>query len=305
MQSFQINSVAGSTLPAASVPAGSGNYVQNTTTQQVNANFNIGGSGVIGGDLTDAGALNANLGGSVIQNRSTQQPNANFNISGSGTVGATLSVNGTTGIGTANPPHKLTVSGGPPWTANFWLGSVALDNAAAMAWEPNQSGQSFGIGQTNGGLFFFRSNSAPGMSDSQANYDLSLSDSGDLSAFGHASQARDKGGWVKGHGLHRRDGQHPALLQFSTNRECGVHRPVWSDRAAHWAGFYVIDFGFVINDRFISLTPQASRGTDHPGATFVLSDQNDTQNNSKLVVGTYPTSDAQNLSDAKFMVVVY
>jgi hypothetical protein len=45
VQDAQIGSVAGSkvngTIPVASVPAGSANYVQNTASQQVGSNFNI------------------------------------------------------------------------------------------------------------------------------------------------------------------------------------------------------------------------------------------------------------------------
>jgi hypothetical protein len=56
VQDTQIQSVAGSkvtgTIPVASVPAGSGNYTQNGTTQQPNANFNISGNGTVGGTLS-------------------------------------------------------------------------------------------------------------------------------------------------------------------------------------------------------------------------------------------------------------
>jgi len=52
----QIQSVAGSkvtgTIPVASVPAGSDHYTQNTTTPQLNANFNISGNGTAGGTLS-------------------------------------------------------------------------------------------------------------------------------------------------------------------------------------------------------------------------------------------------------------
>lgn len=62
--STQVGSVSGSvvagTIPVASVPVGSGNYIQNTTSQQASANFNISGIGT-------ASILNAatqlNLGG--------------------------------------------------------------------------------------------------------------------------------------------------------------------------------------------------------------------------------------------------
>ena len=41
--------------------AGSSNYIQNTTTQQASANFNISGNGTIGGNLNVAGALSLNI----------------------------------------------------------------------------------------------------------------------------------------------------------------------------------------------------------------------------------------------------
>src|SRR6185436_10296471 len=66
------------------------------------------------------------------------------------------------GIGTTLPHHRLGVSGGPVWTANGWTGSVELDNASAIGWRSNSAGNRFGIGQTNGGLYFFRSASDPG-----------------------------------------------------------------------------------------------------------------------------------------------
>jgi hypothetical protein len=75
VQDAQIKTVTGSkvtgTIPVASVPAGSGNYIQNTTTQQAGANFNVGGNGTIGGNLTVNGTLNANVSGNFVQNRTT------------------------------------------------------------------------------------------------------------------------------------------------------------------------------------------------------------------------------------------
>ena len=54
--SDQIGGVNGSTvtgaIPVASVPAGSGNYVQNTTSPQASSNFNISGNGTAGGTLS-------------------------------------------------------------------------------------------------------------------------------------------------------------------------------------------------------------------------------------------------------------
>ena len=54
--SSQIASVNGSAVsgatPVASVPAGSSNYVQNTTSPQAASNFNISGNGTAGGTLS-------------------------------------------------------------------------------------------------------------------------------------------------------------------------------------------------------------------------------------------------------------
>ncbi len=54
--SSQIGGVLGSqvtgAIPVASVPAGSSNYLQNSTTLQTGANFNISGNGTVGGTLS-------------------------------------------------------------------------------------------------------------------------------------------------------------------------------------------------------------------------------------------------------------
>jgi hypothetical protein len=47
-------------VPVNAVPAGSGNYIQNTTTPQASANFNITGNGTVGSNLTVNGTLNGN-----------------------------------------------------------------------------------------------------------------------------------------------------------------------------------------------------------------------------------------------------
>ncbi len=69
----QINMVAGSKIvgqiPTASVPAGSGNYIQNTSGLQAASNFNISGDGTVGGTVS-ANAVNAatqyNIGGNRV-----------------------------------------------------------------------------------------------------------------------------------------------------------------------------------------------------------------------------------------------
>ena len=45
-------SQSAASVPVGGVPAGSGNYVQNTLTPQAGANFNVSGSGTVGGAFT-------------------------------------------------------------------------------------------------------------------------------------------------------------------------------------------------------------------------------------------------------------
>src|SRR5262249_55320512 len=84
-----------------------------------------------------------------------------------------------TGIGTIFPHGRLHVVGGPAWTSNGWTGSVALDNGSAIGWRgvfPN-----FGIGRTNGGLYFFHSFSTLdqfGDTTFPAMYDMVITDDG-------------------------------------------------------------------------------------------------------------------------------
>lgn len=88
---------------------------------------------------------------------------------------------GRTGIGTTSPDHRLGISGGPGWTSAGWTGSVELDNGGAIGWKTNSVGNSFGIGHTTGGLYFFHTTSAPGTVGSPATYDLVIKDTGHVS----------------------------------------------------------------------------------------------------------------------------
>ncbi len=84
------------------------------------------------------------------------------------------------GIGTTAPNHRLRVSGGAAWTTAGWAGSLELDNAAAIGWHADPGGQRFGLGQSGGGLYFFRTASDPGTTGSPATYDMLISDSGSI-----------------------------------------------------------------------------------------------------------------------------
>jgi hypothetical protein len=87
---------------------------------------------------------------------------------------------GNIGIGTATPKHRLSILGAPLWTSNSWGGALELQNGGAIAWQTNTAGQRAGIGHTNGGTLFFRTNSDPGAVASPANYDMVINDVGNV-----------------------------------------------------------------------------------------------------------------------------
>ncbi len=159
--------------------AGSSNYIQNTTTQQ-SGNFNISGSGTIGGNLTVAGTLNATLPSNspnYIQNTTTQQSNTNFNISGDGKVGGTLRAT-TTNI-TGATERLLNVQGSSP--LGTW---ITLNNSTTGGhnWSIISTGESNGEGA--GKLLFYDLANNTGrllLSDSGANITGDLTVSGAIS----------------------------------------------------------------------------------------------------------------------------
>ena len=87
---------------------------------------------------------------------------------------------GRVGIGTTVPNHRLSIAGGTGWTANGWKGAIELENASAIGWQSDASGQSYGIGQSGGGLYFFRTSSSPGTTATPANYAMVITDAGYL-----------------------------------------------------------------------------------------------------------------------------
>ena len=103
--SGQIQSVAGGAvtgaIPVASVPAGSANYIHNTTTQQASANFNISGDGAVGGALS-ASVVNAltryDIGGLRMLAASGPFSSGAFNLAASNTfLGERAGINTTPG----------------------------------------------------------------------------------------------------------------------------------------------------------------------------------------------------------------
>jgi hypothetical protein len=95
--------------------------------------------------------------------------------------GLVIKDDGNVGIGLGDVPHRLSIRGGPTWTANGWKGALDLQNASAVAWRANASGHRFGMGHTNGGFYFFRTGSDPAKTDHPATYDLVIKDDGTVS----------------------------------------------------------------------------------------------------------------------------
>ncbi|HEY6120708.1 MAG TPA: tail fiber domain-containing protein [Pyrinomonadaceae bacterium] len=98
-----------------------------------------------------------------------------------GTTPDWVIVPGRIGIGTTVPVHGLTVSSGPPWTNDAWIGSIALPNASAIGWHANSANQLFGIGQTNWGLSFFGTSSPLGAQAGPPFYIMNLDNDGRVS----------------------------------------------------------------------------------------------------------------------------
>lgn len=118
-----------SAIPASDLPAGSTNYIQNGTTPQAAANFNVGGSGTIGGNLTVAGAINGSL--------------AAANLTG--TVGVS---NGGTGLSSAGTSGHFLKSNGTGFTTSALLAADIPNLAASYVQNGTtpQAGANFNIG---------------------------------------------------------------------------------------------------------------------------------------------------------------
>lgn len=143
VQDSHINSLSGSkvtgAIPVAGLPAGSANYIQNTTSQQSSSNFNVSGSGTVG-SLTTSGA--ATFGGiAPPANAPAGQgrmyfdtASSKFRVSQNGN--AFVDLVGSGGVSGSGNTNSI-----PFWSANTTLGSSVM----------SQSGSFIGIGTTTPG----------------------------------------------------------------------------------------------------------------------------------------------------------
>jgi FG-GAP repeat/PKD domain/Chaperone of endosialidase len=151
------NASGGDTLQVVVGTGVSGNYIQNTTTQQANANFNISGSGVVGGNLSVIGALNASGSGLTNLNAS--------NISNGTLADAHLSTNVATLSGVQTFADLKSFAGGISGNGSGLtnlnannIGSGTLDNARLGVVGVANGGTGLTSAGTNGN--FLRSNGA-------------------------------------------------------------------------------------------------------------------------------------------------
>lgn len=160
-----------------------------------------------------------------------------------------LRTSGNAGFGTVAPNTRLTLSGGPQWTSNGWTASMNMQNASALGWEPNGSGQRFGIGQTNGGLYFFRTISGFGSTLTPAQVDLQITDNGDV------AQPMERNGVVKAMVAVTASGAIARCyngVSGSSNGNCGI---VITSQPT--AGLFYVDFPFQVSNRFWLVTSVA------------------------------------------------
>lgn len=327
--SGHIASVSGSTvtgtIPVPSVPEGSNFYIQNRTTQQAAASFNIAGNGAVAGNLgvgtstptskveiaaQDALAMtgfqpfltlrdtnSANKRGVIQSANGSLLFYPNSFIGGSPAL--TLVDSGNFGVGVTAPAHRLGIGNGPFWTNNAWLGAISMPNASAIGWGANAAGQNYGIGQSTGGLYFFRTESAPGTGGHNAIYIMNFVDpvipdlTSKVNINADITQPISYGGGVKAIVRVQADG----LLFSCYNGVTGVDLgPCGFATSRFSPGLYGINFGMSVWDRFHVISPHSGGKTAAAASTSA--------NPNQVTVHIHDIfSDVQ--ADAAFTLVVY
>ncbi len=290
----QISSVAASkltgTIPPSSLPAG-GSFIQNTTALQANANFNISGNGIVGGNVgigtqspdhrlevqTPLGSFgfvhstprNILLGVRSIKVGSFAGTDSSGAVGGwlgtlsndplhffvnGGRPSMTINTDGHVGIGTTSTPSTLTVNGG-----NRGAVYAQSQDSTAMLAESRTGAALWGISFSSIGVNG-QSNSyiaVSGVSQSSTGVYGASGSGFAMYADGNAGQRIDKGGWVKAMAFVRPNNTGAPTIVRCYNGTTG--------QSSNGCGFLAIgdfkspritiDFGFLVNDRFVTMTP--------------------------------------------------
>lgn len=234
-------------------------------------------------------------GGNFIQNGETQQAGANFNISGNGTVGGTLMANTVTAE-TGTGFFGLMQTDATTRVGTYVGGSAS---GAAGGWVGTQS---------NSPLHLFTNNGQPQVTVTQSgNVGIgTFNPQAKLHVAGNAAQDRDKGGMVKAM-LYVDGNVLPTKIVRCYNGITGASAGNCGftvNRIS--AGYYEINFGFQVSDRFVTITlqndpPPIIGGPRNVGANFIFPRNSTTLMN----VNTFYTGAAQFEQDAAFMIILY
>lgn len=239
--------------------------------------------------------------GSAIRNSSLQQSPANFNISGNGLFG------GNVGIGTPLPFNRLDVT--DPVRQVRFGSSAGDDGGYLISTNPSQAivsagarwdGSVWTARDTKTSLGAFQSGEIGFFADSNLvlGQGFTPTERMKIDAAGNVRQARDKGGLAK------------AMIYVSyntfshelTTRRC-YNGMTGADSAGcgftvvrNSAGFYSINFGFQVDDRFYALTLE-DNGT---GSTISW-----VPSQAGNVLTVWMISASGNPTDLGFMVTIY
>lgn len=157
---------------------------------------------------------------------------------------------GNVGLGTDTPNTRLTITGGAPWTASGWTASMNMENGSALGWEANTALERFGIGQTNDGLNFFRTQSAFGSTLNLARHDLRITNSGDI------AQPVDRNGFVKAMVAITASGAIARCYNGVSGSSSGTCNIVVNSGF----GAFIVDFPFQVTNRYWIVTSDGSSG---------------------------------------------
>lgn len=157
-------------VPASGVPAGSGNYIQNSTSPQASSNFNISSNGTIGGTLIAGG--NVGIG--------TTAPTAKLSV-----------------IATGNGARVLQLGTERAWVFKQ-LGTGAATALELTGDDPNNNNKNFII-NTDGSVGIGTGTTTP-QAKLQVRGDVKLGSSGQLFAPGGEENLRIVRGYVKSDG---------------------------------------------------------------------------------------------------------